>query len=107
MGLEKWENHWLIPRLEMHLMPKTRVSLSLAPFLMKVSLRLPRVFPSYIYSVPSLFSFISFWLIFERETVAFDSVDLASVTLSTVSLQTFLQRVTFNSKFLFLYIFYL
>ena len=92
-------------------MPKTQVGLPVALFLTKVSLRLPRVFPFYIYSASSLFSFISFWLIFERErqreTVAFDSVDSASVTLSTVSLQAFLQRVTFNNKFIFLYIFYL
>ena len=59
---------WLIPRSTMHLMPKTHVNLPLAPFLTKVSLRLLRVFPSYIYSAPSLFFFISFWLIFERET---------------------------------------
>ena len=88
-------------------MPKTHVGLPLAPFLTKASLRLPRVFPSYIYNAPSLFSFISFWLIFERETVTFDSVDSAFVTLSTVSLQAFLQKVTFNNKFIFLYIFYL
>ena len=82
-------------------MPKTRVSLPLAPFLMKVSLRLPRVFASYIYSVPSLFFFISLWLIFKRETVAFDSVNLAftPVTLSVVSLQAFLQRVTLTVSF--------
>ena len=49
---------WLIPRSKMHLIPKTRVSLP--PFLAKASLRLSRVFPSYIYSVPSLFFFISF-----------------------------------------------
>ena len=58
----------LIPRSEMHLMPKTRVGLPLAPFLTKASLRLLHVFPSYIYSAPSLFFFISFCLIFERET---------------------------------------
>ena len=59
---------WLIPRSEMHLMPKTCVDLPLAPFFMKASLYLLRIFPSYIYSTPSLFFFISFWLIFERET---------------------------------------
>ena len=59
---------WLIHRSKMHLMPKTHVGLPLAPFLTKASLRLPCVFPSYIYSTPSLFFFISFWLIFERET---------------------------------------
>ena len=59
---------WLIPRSTMHLMPKTRVGLLLALFLTKASLHLPRVFSSYIYSAPSLFFFISFWLIFERET---------------------------------------
>ena len=59
---------WLIPRSAMHLMPKTRVDLPLASFLTKASLRLPRVFPSYIYNAPSLFFFISLWLIFERET---------------------------------------
>ena len=58
---------WLIPRSTMHLMPKTRVSLLLAPFLMKALLRLPCVFSSYIYSAPSLFFFISLWLVFERE----------------------------------------
>ena len=58
----------LIPRSEKHLMPKTRVGLPLAPFLTKASLRLLHVFPSYIYSAPSLFFFISFYLIFERET---------------------------------------
>ena len=59
---------WLIPRSEMHLMPKTHVVLPLTPFLTKASLHLPRVFPSYIYSAPFSFSFISSWLIFERET---------------------------------------
>ena len=59
---------WLIPRFEMHLMPKTRVDLPLAPFLMKASLHPLRVFPSYIYNAPSLFFFISFYLIFKRET---------------------------------------
>ena len=68
LGLEKRENHRLIPHPEMHLMPKTRVVLPLTPFLTKASLRLPRVFPSYIYSAPFAFSFISSWLIFERET---------------------------------------
>ena len=107
LGLEKWENHWLIPRPEMLLMPRTRVVHSLAIFLTKASLRLPCVFPSYIYNASSSFSFISSWLIIERdrETVACYSVVLASVTLSTVSLQAFLQSVTFNGKFLFPYIF--
>ena len=99
---------WLIPRSAMHLMPKTRVGLLLALFLTKALLRLLHVFPSYIYSAPSLFFFISFWLIFERERqreiIAFDFVDLAFtfVTLSAINLQSFLQRITFNSKFLFL-----
>ena len=56
-----------IPRSAIHLMPKTRVGLLLAPFLTKVSLRLPCVFPSYIYSAPSSFSFILSWLIIERD----------------------------------------
>ena len=47
---------------------KTRVGPLLAPFLMKASLCLLCAFPSYIYNAPSSFSFISFWLIFERET---------------------------------------
>ena len=68
LGPEKQENHRLIPHPEMHLMPKTRVVLPLTPFLSKASLRLPCVFPSYIYSAPFSFSFISSWLIFERET---------------------------------------
>ena len=91
LGPEKREDH-LVNSSKMHLIPKTRVSLPLAPFLTKASLRLSCVFPSYIYSAPSLFFFISFWLIFDRETVAIDSVDLAftSVTLSAVSLQAFL-----------------
>ena len=55
---------WLITRSETHLMPKTRVGLLLTLFWTKASLRLPYVFPSYIYSAPSLFFFISFWLIF-------------------------------------------
>ena len=38
-----------------------------ALFLAKASLRLLRVFPSYIYSAPSSFSFISSWLIIERD----------------------------------------
>ena len=68
LGPEKRENHWLIPCPEMHLMPKTHVILPLSLFLTKASLRLLRTFPSYIYSAPSSFSFISSWLIFERET---------------------------------------
>ena len=68
LGPEKRENHLLIPCLEMHLMPKTRVVLPLALFLTKASLRLPHAFPSYIYSAPSSFSFISSWQIFKRET---------------------------------------
>ena len=68
LGPEKQENYRLIPCPEMYLMPKTRVILPLAPFLTKASLRLLRVFPSYIYSTPSSFSFISSELIFERET---------------------------------------
>ena len=59
---------WLIPRSEMHLMPKTCVDLPLAPFFMMASLYLLRIFPSYIYSTPSLYFLISFCLIFERET---------------------------------------
>ena len=46
---------------------RTRVVHSLTPFLTKASLCLPRVFPSYIYSAPSSFSFISSWLIIERD----------------------------------------
>ena len=96
---------WLIPWSTMHLMPKTHVNLPLAPFLTKASLRLSRVFPSYIYSAPSLFFFISLWLIFKRETVAFDSVNLAftPVTLSVVSLQAFLQRITLTVSFYFFF----
>ena len=56
-----------IPQSAIHLMPKTRVGLLLAPFLTKASLCLPRIFPSYIYSAPSSFFSISFWLIFVRE----------------------------------------
>ena len=49
-----------IPQSAIHLMPKTRVGLLLAPFLTKALLCLPRSFPSYICSVPSLFFSISF-----------------------------------------------
>ena len=60
---------WLIPRFEMHLMPKTHVDLPLALFLTKgVVSSSARFSFLYIYSAPSLFFFISFWLIFERET---------------------------------------
>ena len=48
-------------------MLRTRVVHLLAPFLVKASLRLPCVFPSYIYSAPSSFSFISSLLIIERD----------------------------------------
>ena len=55
LGLEKQENHWWTPHPEMHLILRTRVIHLLAPFLTKASLRLPCVFPSYIYSAPSSF----------------------------------------------------
>ena len=48
-------------------MLRTCVVHLLAPFLAKASLRLPCVFPSYIYSAPSSFSFISSLLIIERD----------------------------------------
>ena len=94
---------WVTPRSTMHLMPKTCVGPSLAPFLTKASLRLPRSFPSYIYSVPSSFLSISFWLIWEREIVAFDSINPAftSVTLSAVTLKAFLQRIILTVSFYF------
>ena len=67
LGPEKRENRWLTPRLEMHLLLRTRVVHLLALFLTKASLRLPCVFPSYIYSARSPFSFISSLLIIERD----------------------------------------
>ena len=67
LGPKKQENRWLTPRPEMHLMLRTRVIHLLAPFLTKASLRLPCIFPFYIYSASSLFSFISSLLIIERD----------------------------------------
>ena len=64
---EKRENRWLTPHPEMHLMLRTHVVHLLAPFLTKASLCLPCIFPSYIYSEPSPFSFISSLLIIERD----------------------------------------
>ena len=98
---------WVTPRSTMHLMPKTRVGSPLALFLTKASLRLPRSFPSYIYNVPSSFFSISFWLIWEREIVAFNSVNPAftSVTLSTVTLKAFLQRIILTASFCFYFYF--
>ena len=104
---------WLTPWSAMHLMPKTRVSLPLAPFLMKVSLRLPRVFASYIYSVPSLFFFISLWLIFKRETERdrrFWLCQFSFYSRHFICHQSsgFSSKNQLNSKFLFLlYIIYL
>ena len=100
---------WVTPRSMMHLMLKTRVGPPLALFLMKASLRLPRSFPSYIYSVPSSFFSISFWLTWEREMVTFDSVNLAFYFCHFICRQSlgFSSENHFNSKFLFLYIFYL
>ena len=102
---------WLIPRFEMHLMPKTRVSLLLASFLMKASLHLLRVFPSYIYSAPSLFFFISFCLIFKRETERDRHFWLHRFSFyfhHFICCQSsgFSSENHFNSKFLFLLFFF-
>ena len=95
---------WVTPRSTMHLMPKIRVGSLLLPFLTKASLRLLHSFPSYMYSVPSSFFSISFWLIWERNIVALDSVNstFTSVTLSAVSRQASLQRITLTVSFYFL-----
>ena len=108
LGPEKRENHLLIPRPEMHLMPKHVSALCWPCFWRRHRFVYCALFlPIYIVLLPHFPSFHFGWSLRERqrETIAFDFVDLSSVTLSTVSLQAFLQSVTFNSKFLFPYIF--
>ena len=87
---------WVTPRSTMHLMPKIHVGSLLLLFLTKASLRLPHFFPSSFFS-------ISFWLIWERNIVALDSVNstFTSVTLSAVSRQASLQKITLTVSFYF------
>ena len=74
LDLEKRECHWWTPHPKTHLLRRTRVVYSLAPFLTKASLRLPCIFSSYIYNAhSSYFSLFHLcWLLREtkRETVA-------------------------------------
>ena len=58
---------WRIPRAVIHLMLWTCVALSLAPFVTKASLRLPRIFSLYTYGASSSFSlFHPCWFLREK-----------------------------------------
>ena len=94
--------NWWTPYPEMHLLLRTHVVHLLALFLTKASLRLPCVFPFYIYSAHSsffpYFIFADYW---ERQrerpslvTSSFlASVNISSVTSHSVNIQTFLQSI--------------